>query len=121
MQFLRNLIEKQKTLYHEPGSKLHKVWPLFDAFETFLFAPDFRAGKKPENRVHVRDYVDLKRVMNTVILAMLPCLLWAIWNAGAQHFAAIELPYPPPAPGARLAGSDPPDRARAAPPAPHGG
>jgi Na+-transporting NADH:ubiquinone oxidoreductase subunit B len=83
---LRNLIEKQKTLYHEPGSKLHKVWPLFDAFETFLFAPDFRAGKE---RVHVRDYVDLKRVMNTVILAMLPCLLWAIWNAGAQHFAAI--------------------------------
>ncbi len=87
MQFLRNLIEKQKTLYHEPGSKLHKVWPLFDAFETFLFAPDFRAGKVG---VHVRDYVDLKRVMNTVILAMLPCLLWAIWNAGAQHFAAIE-------------------------------
>lgn len=87
MQFLRNLIEKQKKLYHEPGSKLHKVWPLFDAFETFLFAPEQRAGKVG---VHVRDYVDLKRVMNTVIVAMLPCLLWAIWNAGAQHFAAID-------------------------------
>ncbi len=87
MQFLRNLIEKQKKLYHEPGSKLHKLWPLFDAFETFLFAPEFRAGK---DGVHVRDYVDLKRVMNTVILAMLPCLLWAIWNAGAQHFHAID-------------------------------
>lgn len=87
MQFLRNLIEKQKKLYHEPGSKLHKLWPLFDAFETFLFVPEFRAGK---DRVHVRDYVDLKRVMNTVILAMLPCLLWAIWNAGAQHFHAID-------------------------------
>ena len=86
MQFLRNLIEKQKKLYHAPDSKFHKVWPLFDAFETFLFAPDHRAG---QSRVHVRDYVDLKRVMNTVILAMLPCLLWAIWNAGAQHFHAI--------------------------------
>jgi Na+-transporting NADH:ubiquinone oxidoreductase subunit B len=86
VQFLRNLIEKQKKLYHAPDSKLHKVWPLFDAFETFLFAPDHRAG---QSRVHVRDYVDLKRVMNTVILAMLPCLLWAIWNAGAQHFHAI--------------------------------
>lgn len=86
MQFLRNLIEKQKKLYHEPGSKLHKVWPLFDAFETFLFAPEFRAEKQ---RVHVRDYVDLKRVMNTVIVAMLPCLIWAIWNTGAQHFAAV--------------------------------
>jgi len=87
VQFLRNLIEKQKKLYHEPGSKLHKVWPLFDAFETFLFAPEQRAGKVG---VHVRDYVDLKRVMNTVIVAMLPCLLWAIWNAGVQHFAAID-------------------------------
>lgn len=87
MQFLRNLIEKQRKLYHAPDSKLHKLWPLFDAFETFLFAPDHRTGT---SRVHVRDYVDLKRVMNTVILAMLPCLLWAIWNAGAQHFHAIE-------------------------------
>jgi Na+-transporting NADH:ubiquinone oxidoreductase subunit B len=87
VQFLRNLVEKQKTLYHAKDSKFHKVWPLFDAFETFLFAPDHRSGT---SRVHVRDYVDLKRVMNTVILAMVPCLLWAIWNAGVQHFAAIQ-------------------------------
>lgn len=87
MQFLRNLVEKQKTLYHAKDSKFHKVWPLFDAFETFLFAPDHRAGT---SRVHVRDYVDLKRVMNNVILAMVPCLLWAIWNAGVQHFAAVQ-------------------------------
>jgi Na+-transporting NADH:ubiquinone oxidoreductase subunit B len=87
VQFLRNLIEKQKKLYHAPDSKFHKVWPLFDAFETFLFAPDHRTGT---SRVHVRDYVDLKRVMNTVILAMVPCLLWAIWNAGVQHFLAVD-------------------------------
>ncbi|MBL9079054.1 MAG: NADH:ubiquinone reductase (Na(+)-transporting) subunit B [Planctomycetes bacterium] len=87
MQFLRNLVEKQKKLYHAPDSKLHKVWPLFDALETFLFAPDHRAAR---TGTHVRDYVDLKRVMNTVIVAMLPCLLWAIWNAGAQHFHAIH-------------------------------
>ncbi len=88
MQFLRNLIEKQKKLYHAPDSKFHKVWPLFDAFETFLFAPDHRTGT---SRVHVRDYVDLKRVMNTVILAMVPCLLWAIWNAGVQHFHGWQM------------------------------
>ncbi|MBX3462294.1 MAG: NADH:ubiquinone reductase (Na(+)-transporting) subunit B [Planctomycetes bacterium] len=85
MQFLRNLIEKQRTLYHAKDSRFHKVWPLFDAFETFLFAPEQRAER---SGTHVRDYVDLKRVMNTVIVAMLPCLLWAIWNTGAQHFAA---------------------------------
>ena len=44
MQFLRNLVEKQKTLYHAKDSRFHKVWPLFDAFETFLFAPDHRSG-----------------------------------------------------------------------------
>jgi len=86
VQFLRNLIDKQRKLYHGEDSKFHKVWPLFDALETFLFAPDFRAGPK---RVHVRDYVDLKRVMNSVILAMVPCLLWAIWNNGVQHFDAV--------------------------------
>ena len=86
MQFLRNLIEKQRKLYHAKDAKLHKLWPLFDAFETFLFAPEHRSSR---SRVHVRDYVDLKRVMNTVIIAMLPCLLWAIWNTGVQHFAAV--------------------------------
>lgn len=88
MQFLRNLVEKQRQLYHGKDSKFHKLWPLFDAFETFLFAPDHRAGKRG---VHVRDYVDLKRVMNTVIIAMLPCLLWAIWNTGAQHFHGWQM------------------------------
>ena len=87
MKILRNLIEKQRKLYHAPDAKFHKVWPLFDAFETFLFAPENRTKKLG---VHVRDYVDLKRVMNTVILSMVPCLLWAIYNIGAQHFAAAE-------------------------------
>lgn len=87
MRILRKLIEKQRTLYHHKDSKFHRLWPLFDAFETFLFAPDHRAGK---SGVHARDYVDLKRVMNNVILALVPCLLWAIWNAGSQHFKAME-------------------------------
>lgn len=87
MQFLRKLIERQRQLYHQPGSKLHRVWPLFDAFETFLFAPAHRAGP---SGVHVRDYADLKRVMNTVIVALLPCLVWAIWNTGVQHLRAID-------------------------------
>jgi len=86
VQFLRNLIEKQKSLYHAKDSRFHKLWPAFDAFETFLFAPEHRAER---SGTHVRDYVDLKRVMNTVIIAMLPCLLWAIWNTGAQHFHAV--------------------------------
>ncbi len=86
MKLLRNLVDKQRQLYHAPGSKLHKVWPLLDAGETFLFTPDHRAGRRG---THVRDYVDVKRVMWTVIVALIPCLLFAIWNTGHQHFAAL--------------------------------
>lgn len=86
MKVLRNLIEKQHQLLHKPGSKLQKLWPAFDAFETFLFAPDHRSKRSGP---HVRDYADLKRVMWTVIVALLPCLFWSIWNTGAQHFTAI--------------------------------
>lgn len=86
MNFLRKLIDKQGKRFHEPGAKLHKLWPIYDAFETFLFAP---ASRAPKHGPHVRDYTDLKRVMNTVIVALLPCLLWAIYNAGHQHFGAL--------------------------------
>lgn len=86
MKVLRNLIDKQHKLFHKPGSKLQKLWPAFDAFETFLFNPDHRTKKTGP---HVRDYADLKRVMWTVIVALLPCTVWAFWNTGAQHFHAV--------------------------------
>ena len=85
MSFLRNQVEKLRKLYHEPGSRFHRFWPAFDALETFLFAP---AHGTPRHGPHVRDYIDLKRAMNMVIIAMLPCLLWAIYNTGQQHFLA---------------------------------
>ncbi len=86
MKFLRKLVDSGRKLYHEPGSKFHKMWPLFDAAETFLFVPGTKTGKTGP---HVRDYVDLKRVMSTVIMALMPCLLFSIWNTGYQHFFAI--------------------------------
>ena len=55
MQFLRNIVDKQRKLYHAKDSKFHKVWPLFDALETFLFAPDFRAKKSGVPVVEVFD------------------------------------------------------------------
>ena len=86
MQFLRNLVDKQRKLYHGPDSPLHKVWPLLDAGETFLFAPD---TKTPASGPHVRDYIDLKRTMWTVILALIPCVLFSFYNTGYQHYLAI--------------------------------
>jgi Na+-transporting NADH:ubiquinone oxidoreductase subunit B len=80
------LIDRVRKLYHEPGSPLHKVWPLFDALETFLFTPD---RTTPPGGPHVRDYIDLKRTMWTVIVALLPCVAFAVWNVGHQHFASV--------------------------------
>ncbi len=87
MRLLRKLVDKQRQLYHEPDSRLHGIWPLLDAGETFLFAP---ATKTPEEGPHVRDYLDLKRTMWMVIVALVPCTLFAIYNTGYQHFEAIR-------------------------------
>ncbi len=86
MKLLRNLVDSGRKLYHAPDSKLHKAWPLFDAMETFLFTP---SNTTPARGPHVRDYIDLKRTMWTVIIALVPCLLWSFYNTGYQHFAAL--------------------------------
>jgi Na+-transporting NADH:ubiquinone oxidoreductase subunit B len=86
MRFLRNIVDKARGLYAEPGSKFHKFWPAFDSVETFLFTPNHTA---PRHGPHVRDYMDLKRTMSMVIIAMIPCLLMSFYNTGYQHFAAL--------------------------------
>ena len=52
MKLLRNLVDSGRKLYHPPDSKFHKIWPLFDAAETFLFTPGHTAGKRGP---HVRE------------------------------------------------------------------
>ena len=74
---LHNLREKYK------GTKFA---PVYNALHTFLFTPDFVAGKKGSQ---IHDASDLKRVMNTVILALVPCLIFGMFNAGYQHFLAL--------------------------------
>lgn len=60
--------------------------PVFNAFHTFLYTPAHVAGKKG---AHVHDASDLKRVMNTVIMALIPCLIFGMFNAGYQHYLAL--------------------------------
>lgn len=81
MKFLENFIEKLEP-HFEKGGKYEKWYPVFDGFATFLFVPKHTT----KEGVHVRDAVDMKRTMNTVIQALIPCLLFGIWNAGYQHF-----------------------------------
>jgi Na+-transporting NADH:ubiquinone oxidoreductase subunit B len=84
MKFLHDLLEKQKPLF-EKGGKLERFYYLFEAQETFLFTPPTVTGKRG---VQVRDAIDLKRLMMTVVVAMVPCLIFGIWNVGHQHFLA---------------------------------
>lgn len=85
MKFLEELLEKQKPLF-EKGGKLEQFYYLFEAGETFLFTPSTVTKNKG---VQVRDAIDLKRMMITVVIAMVPALLFGMWNVGSLHYAAI--------------------------------
>ncbi len=85
MKFLHKILEKQKPMF-EKGGKLEKLYYLFEAGETFMFSPATTAGNKG---VQIRDAIDLKRMMMTVVIAMVPCLIWGIFNVGYQHYIAI--------------------------------
>ncbi|MCC5927981.1 MAG: NADH:ubiquinone reductase (Na(+)-transporting) subunit B [Cyclobacteriaceae bacterium] len=84
MKFLQNIIHSVKPNFEE-GGKLHKYYYVFEAFETLAFQPETTTGHKG---AHIRDANDTKRMMSMVIFAMVPCLLFGIYNAGYQHFIA---------------------------------
>ncbi len=85
MSKLRKLTDKIKPTF-EKGGKLSFLYSTFEAFETFLFVPNTVTVKG----VHVRDSVDLKRVMTTVMIAIVPSLLFGIFNIGYQHNLAAN-------------------------------
>jgi Na+-transporting NADH:ubiquinone oxidoreductase subunit B len=85
MQFLRNLLDKLEPKFHK-GGKLEKLYPLYEATDTFLFTPP----DVTKSSSHVRDAIDLKRMMMTVVIALLPCVLFAMYNAGYQANLAIS-------------------------------
>ena len=84
MNFLRNYLDKQKPKF-EKGGKLEKFHSVFTGFESFLFVPNTTTS----SGAHIRDAVDLKRTMIIVVLALIPALLFGIYNVGYQHFNAV--------------------------------
>jgi len=81
MRFLRDFIDKIKPNFQK-GGKLHWLHSTFDAFETLLFVPN----KVTLKGSHIRDSIDSKRNMGIVLLALIPALLFGMWNVGVQHF-----------------------------------
>ncbi|MCK5209651.1 MAG: RnfABCDGE type electron transport complex subunit D, partial [Cyclobacteriaceae bacterium] len=84
MKIIKNVFDKYKPLF-EQGGKFEKLMPFFETFETLFFVPN---KVTPLKGVQIRDAVDLKRLMGTVIIAMVPSLLFGIWNVGYQHALA---------------------------------
>jgi len=82
---LRKHVDKIKPNF-QPGGKLEKLHSVFDGFETFLFVPNTTASKKG---AHIRDAIDSKRTMIVVVMALLPALLFGMYNVGYQHYLAI--------------------------------
>ena len=84
MKFLRDTLDKVKHNF-EKGGKYHKYFYLYEAFDTFNYAPN---TVTPASGAQIRDAVDLKRLMMTVVIAMIPCLAFGIYNVGYQHALA---------------------------------
>ena len=82
--FLRNKIELIKRNFQK-GEKFEKFAPAFNAFETLLFVPNHTT----QSGSHIRDAVDLKRTMVTVIVALIPALIYGIYNTGYQYYIQI--------------------------------
>ncbi len=84
---LRQLLDSVEP-HFERGGRLERLYPLYELVDTFLYTP----SDVTRNAAHVRDGLDLKRMMITVVLALVPCILMAMWNTGYQaNLALAEL------------------------------
>ena len=86
MSALRRFVDIIKPPF-EKGGKLHIFLSGFEAIETFFFVPN----KVTKGSVHIRDANDMKRTLIIVIVAMVPALLFGIWNTGFHHFQALGI------------------------------
>ena len=79
MKILGKFLDKIAPKFLKGGS-LERLYPLYEALDTFLFA----SNRVTERAPHVRDAVDMKRIMITVLISLVPCALMAMWNTGYQ-------------------------------------
>ena len=84
MRFLRALLDKQAR-HFEKGGRLERLYPLWEAQDTFLYTP----GDVTRVAPHVRDALDMKRLMITVVIALAGCIYMALYNTGYQANLAI--------------------------------
>ncbi len=93
MAKLRQYLDRIRPAF-EPEGKLHAFHSVYDGMETFLYSPRARAAKV--NAAQIHDSMDSKRTMIIVVLALMPCFLFGMYNTGYQHWLALganEFPF----------------------------
>ena len=83
MNALRKYLDKIKPNFEE-GGKYHALRSVFEGFESFLFVPNTTS----KSGTHIHDSLDSKRIMSLVVIALIPALLFGMYNVGYQHFHA---------------------------------
>ncbi len=86
MSFLRNYLNQIKPNFEE-GGKLHAFRSVFDGFETFLYVPNTTA----KSGASIHDAIDSKRIMSMVVIALMPALLFGMYNIGYQNYQAAHV------------------------------
>ncbi len=84
MKFIKDFFVKTEPLVQK-GAKYHWLHSVHDGFFTFMFV----SKKTSKSGTHIHDYIDLKRTMSVVVIALLPALLFGMYNVGYQHFHAV--------------------------------
>ena len=82
---LRRLLDRLKPMFDEDG-RFHRLHPLYEATDTFFYTPD----EVTKTASHIRDAMDLKRMMTMVVIALGPCALMAMWNTGYQAHLLMQ-------------------------------
>ena len=85
MQSARRILDKLHP-HFDKGGRFERLYPIYEGLDSFLYSP----GTLASGRTHLRDSLDTKRMMSTVIVALLPCLAMALWNTGFQANSVLE-------------------------------
>lgn len=84
MKWIKNILDNMRPSFEE-GGKLYAFHSLFDAMDTFFLTPETTTT----SGCHIRDAVDNKRTMFTVVIALIPALLFGMYNIGYQHYLSL--------------------------------
>ena len=86
MRLIRDLLDKAAPVFKE-GGMLERFYPIYEATDTILFSTDERTGSGP----HIRDSIDIKRVMILVVISLIPCYVFGALNIGYQKALTFGL------------------------------